>query len=66
MVFGLLFMVFALFLFVYYVCVCECVCIQGVLLPDGQMLRYDSRHEDKHYKIGNHIAETPSVGASGH
>ena len=25
------------------------VCIQGVLLPDRQMLRDDSMHEDKHH-----------------
>ena len=40
--------------------------IQGVLLPDRQTLRGDSRHEDKHYKIGNHGAETSSVGVRGH
>ena len=32
--------------------------IQGVLLPDRQTLRGDSRHEHKHYKIGNHEAQT--------
>ena len=40
--------------------------IQGVFLPDPQTLRGDSRHEDKHYKIGNHGAETSSVGVRGH
>ena len=37
--------------------------IQGVLLPDRQTLRGDSRHEDK---IGNHGAQTSSVGVRGH
>ena len=40
--------------------------IQSVLLPDRQTLRGDSRHEDKHYYIGNHGAKAPSVGARGH
>ena len=40
--------------------------IQGVLLPDPQMLKSDSRHEDKHYKMGNHGAQTSSVGAREH
>ena len=26
-----------------------CIYIEGVLLPDRQTLRGDSRHEDKHY-----------------
>ena len=40
--------------------------IQGVLLPDRQRLRGDSTHEDKHYQIGNHEAQTSSVGTWGH
>ena len=40
--------------------------IQGVLLPDQEKLRVDSRHEDKHHKIGNHGAQTSSVGDRGH
>ena len=40
--------------------------IQGVLLPEQQALRGDSRYEDKHYKIGNHGAQTSSVGVRGH
>ena len=40
--------------------------MQGILLPDWQTLTGDSRHEDKHYKIGNHGAQTSSVGARGH
>ena len=40
--------------------------IQGVLLPDQQTLRSDSRHEDKHYKMGNHGAQTSSVEARDH
>ena len=40
--------------------------MQGVLLPDRQTLGSDSRHEDKHYWIGNHGAQMSSVGARGH
>ena len=40
--------------------------VQGVLLSDRLTLRGDSRHEDKHYEIGNHGAQTSSVGARGH
>ena len=31
------------------ICMHTYVYIQGVLLPDRQTLRGDSRHEDKHY-----------------
>ena len=37
--------------------------IQGVLLPDRQILRGDGKHKDKHYIIGNHGEQTSSVGA---
>ena len=40
--------------------------MQGDSLPDQQTLRGDSRHEDKHYLIGNHGAQTFFVGAKGH
>ena len=40
--------------------------IQDVSLPDRQTLSGDSRHEDKHYKIGNHGEEMCSVGAMEH
>ena len=43
----------------------RCVYIQGVLLPDQQTLRGDSRHEDKHYEIRNHGLQTSSVSARG-
>ena len=40
--------------------------IQGVLLPDRHSLRSDSRFEDKHYEMGDHGAQTSSLGARGH
>ena len=40
--------------------------IQSVLLPDRQILRGGSRHEDTHYQIENHGAQTSSTGARGH
>ena len=40
--------------------------MQGVLLPDWQTLKGDSTHDDKHYQIGNHGAQTSSVGTKGH
>ena len=40
--------------------------MQDVLLPERQTLRGDSRHEDRHYWIGNHGVQTSSVGARGH
>ena len=40
--------------------------IQGVLLPDRQTLRDDSRHENKHYLMGNHRTQTSSVEVRGH
>ena len=45
---------------------CHKSSIQGDSLLDQQTLRGDSGHEDKHYKIGNHDAQTPSVEARGH
>ena len=43
-----------------------CICLQGVLLPDRQTFRSDSRHEGKHYEMGNHGAQTTSVGGRDH
>ena len=40
--------------------------IQGVLLPDRETLRGDTRHEDKHYETGNFGYHTSSVGSRGH
>ena len=40
--------------------------IQGVLLPDLQTLRGDSRHEEKRYTTENQETQTSSVGARGH
>ena len=37
--------------------------IQGDSLPDQQTLRGDSGHEDNYYSMGNHGAQTSSVGA---
>ena len=42
------------------------VYIQGVSKGSLQNCRGDSRHEDKHYEIGNYGAKTSSVGARGH
>ena len=41
------------------------LCIQGVSLILGQTLRKGRRHEDKHYPVGNYVAQTSSVGAKG-
>ena len=40
--------------------------VQDVLLPDGQTLKSDSRHEDKDQWKGNHGAQISSVGTKGH
>ena len=40
--------------------------IQGVPLILGQTLRGGRGHEDKHYSMGNHGAQTSSVEARGH
>ena len=40
--------------------------MQGALPAGRQTLRGDRRHEDKHYKIGNHGEQTSSAGARGH
>ena len=40
--------------------------MQGVLLPDRQTLQGDSRHEGKHYYMGNHGVQTSSVVARKH
>ena len=40
--------------------------IQGVSKGSLQNFMGDSRHEGKHYSIGNHAAQTSSVGARGH
>ena len=39
--------------------------IQGVPLILVQTLRGGRGHEDKHYSVGNHGAQTSSVGAMG-
>ena len=39
--------------------------LQGVPLILVQTLRRDRRHEDKHYSVGNHRAQTSSMGARG-
>ena len=43
----------------------EYIYIQGVSLILGQTLREGRGHEDKHYSMGNHGAQTSSVGARG-
>ena len=40
--------------------------IQGVPLILVQTLRGSRRHEDKHYSVGFHGAQTSSVGGRGH
>ena len=40
--------------------------MHGVLLPDRQTLRGDSRQEDKHSLIENHWVQTTSVGTKWH
>ena len=40
--------------------------IQGVLLPDRQIFRSNSIHEDKHYNLGNYGTQTSSIGAREH
>ena len=37
------------YIYIYLIMYAEFEIIQGVLLPDRQTLRDDSRHEDKHY-----------------
>ena len=44
---------------------CICKHIQGVPLILVQTLRGGREHEDKHYSMGNHGAQTSSVGARG-
>ena len=53
--------------FVYiYIYIYIYIYMQGVLLPDRQSLRGASRHENKHYLIGNYGAQTFFVGGRGH
>ena len=42
------------------------VYIRCFAISDRQILRGDSRHKGKHYKIGNHGAQTSFVGDRGH